>query len=118
MSPDNKHTKPFAGGDAAPSEEQLLAYLEGRLSAEEANAVERLMEADLAGADALEGLQGLDGEQTRRMRSKINAKLSSKLAAGRRKRRGLPDQRWTWTAVALVLLLVVAAFLVMHYLKK
>jgi anti-sigma factor RsiW len=99
------------------SEEQLMAYLEGRLPEEERRAVEELLSQEGMESDALEGLQGISADEARNMKRKVNADLQKVLGKKRRGRRGIGDQRWTLTTVVVLLLLLVICFAVFWALR-
>lgn len=100
------------------SEEQLLAYLEGRLTGDELHEVESLLASESPESDAMEGLQALPPAEARDMTSAINRQLQHSLKKKRRKRRDLPDQKWSWLAILIILGLAVACYVVIHLLKK
>jgi len=94
------------------TEEELLAYLEGRLSEAQRHELEALIAAEGMESDALEGLQSLDETEARQIRHSLNTALWKRIGKRRRGRRGMGSQQWTVIAVAVVLLLALACFLV------
>jgi anti-sigma factor RsiW len=100
------------------SEEQLMAYLEGRLPEEERHAIEALLSGEGMESDALEGLQKMGAEEALSMKQRVNADLQKVLGKKRRGRRGISDQRWTLTTVVVLLLLLVICFAVFLVLRK
>lgn len=100
------------------SEEQLMAYFEGRLSPEEQHEVETWLEQEGMEADALEGLQELPAEETRRISRRLNLDLGRRLRPGKRTRRPITENRWGWVAIACVLLLAVLAYAVIHLMLR
>jgi hypothetical protein len=91
-------------GDGKLPEDKLIAYLEGRLPAEEG------MEAD-----ALEGLQGLPAAEAKQMVAKANYDLHKTLSARKRQRkRAIKDNPWAWLAIVVILLLCVVAYVVLQ----
>ena len=108
----------WTNGEGPLPEEKLLAYLEGRLTPGGQREVEAWLSDEGAEADALEGLQALGAEETRKMTSAINAKLQKSLAGKRRKRRGMDAQKWTMVAVGVVLMLAVICFVMLWWMKR
>ena len=96
----------------ALSEEQLLAYLEGRMSDAERRAVEEQLSAEGMESDALEGLQALSTGETKALKHQLNAGLQKALHKKRRVRRGISGQRWTWIAILVILLLAILGYAV------
>ena len=108
-----------SGDDSQRSltEEQLLAYSEGRLSPEERRVVEELMSHEGAESDALEGLQQLTAEETKSLKTSLHISLQKNLGKKHKTRRGLAEQRWTWTAIVVILLLAILCYAVMYLAK-
>lgn len=92
------------------SDEQLMAYLEGRLPEADRHAVEAMLSEEGMESDALEGLQTLGADEARGMKAQLNISLQQSLRKGRRKRRGMADGRWTLYAVIVLLLLAAVCF--------
>ena len=112
---------PFEPTGPPPDEAALLAYFEGRLPADEAHRVEQWLATETAEGDALEGLQMLPPAQTRQFSDRINAMVQR--TAGKRDRSGRKKQPLSqgWSiafAIVILVILVVAAFCVIAYLKK
>jgi anti-sigma factor RsiW len=109
-----------AGQDSqgALSEEQLLAYLEGRMSAEERRRTEELLSAEGMESDALEGLQALSPGETSALKNQLNAGLLQALHKKRRTRRGMSGQRWTWIAILIILMLTILGYAVIYLAKQ
>jgi anti-sigma factor RsiW len=117
---DLKDTGPLndaPGGGSLP-EEQLMAYLEGRLSPEEEHGVEEWLSNEGMESDALEGLQAMTPEETRQITSRLNYSLNQSLKEKKRPRRPLMDQRWAWLSVAIVLLLAIMGFAVIYLMNR
>lgn len=92
-------------------EDKLMAYLEGKLAPDEQREIEALLEDEGMESDALEGLQELQSNETRLLAQKINYKLQNDLRKSRRTRRNhFADNKWSWIAVLVILLLVVLGF--------
>ena len=102
---------PHQGGKPIP-EDKLMAYLEGRLSAQEQHEVELWMADEGMESDALEGLQTLDATETRQTVNRLNHKLQGNLRHKKRMRRKLPSNQLTWIAIVVVIFLVVVAYIV------
>lgn len=96
-------------------EDKLMAYLEGRLSPAEQREVEALLAEEGMESDALEGLQQLPADKTRRMAERINYRLHHDLKKNRhRGRKGFTDNKWGWVAVLLILALAVLAYIIIR----
>lgn len=96
-------------------QETLLAYLQGKLSAEQQHEVERkVMESDFE-AEALEGLTEFsDKRQLQRLVDNLNRDLKEKARRKKavRDKLRLKEQPWLWMSVLILLLLVILAFIV------
>ncbi len=103
----------------AVSEQQLLDYLNGRLSAEEQHEIEmRLAEHELM-SDAEEGLAMVKHkDQLDSVTAQLNANLTDQLKKRRkRKRRDLPNQSLLITTTFIILVLIVIAFMVIYKMR-
>lgn len=108
-------------GDQLPklTEEKLQAYLEGKLSAEEQHAVEILLSEEGMESDAVEGLTTMSIKESTASVNKLNRRLQQQLATKKRKRNGFyRDNKWNVLSVFVLLLLIVLAYLVLHFLLK
>ncbi len=92
------------------SDEQLMAYIEGRLPEAERHAIEARLADEGMESDALEGLQTLSAEEARMSKARLNAELQKALHKKRRQRRGLARQQWNVIAVVVLLLLLLMCF--------
>lgn len=103
-----------------PDDALLLAYAEGRLSPEEAHAVEAWLSTETPEADAIEGLNLLEGDSVRTLQKRINSRVAHAARRGvRRARRKQPiSQRSVLTAVVTVLALLVIAALYFFVFRK
>lgn len=103
-----------SGGGKLP-EDKLIAYLEGRLPADEQHAVEQWLAEEGMEADALEGLQSLPAAEAKQMVSKANYHLHKTLSARKRqRRRAIKDNPWAWLAIVVILLLCAVAYVVLQ----
>ncbi len=104
----------------AIDETTLLRYLDGTMPPDQQHMLEELMDTDPFLSDAIEGLAEVrDKEQLQLITAQLNNQLK-KLTEKRRARRGrnkLTDH-WGWIFVLIVLLLVILAWLVIHFLLK
>jgi len=108
---------PFGAGDNGRKqlpEENLMAYLEGRLSAAEQHEVEQWLADEGMESDALEGLSQLSPQEARQSVSKINLKLTKALLKTKRKRRAPLSGQTAIIAIAVILMLVVLAYLILR----
>lgn len=93
-------------------EEKLMAYLEGKLSLEEQREVEEWLSAEGMESDALEGLQGLEVEETKQAVGKINYELRKELGArNKRRTKHIKDNKWSWLAIVIVLMLAIVCYI-------
>lgn len=100
------------------TEEQMLAYLEGRLAPEAARAVEEALADEGLESDAVEGLQDMDAAEVKRLSARLNHGLQRKIRSGKRVRRRGMDNRWALLAVAVILLAAVLAYAVIHFMRR
>lgn len=114
------YKKPIDERDASnvASDEQMLAWLAGTLSAEEARALELQMGDDAEMGDAMEGLHYMGEEETKKRTARLNYKLEHLLKEKKSFRRGIGDLHWIWMSVFVVLLLAIAAFCVLYFMNK
>lgn len=111
MSDQNPIFKPGPGG---LSEEQLLAYLEGRLSPEAAREVEAALAEEGLESDAVEGLKEVDAAEVKRMSAQLNHELHRQIRSGKRVRRRGMDNKWAVIAVLVILLLAALGYAVLY----
>jgi anti-sigma factor RsiW len=109
---------PDGGGHDALSEEQLLAYLEGRMSDAERRSVEEALSNEGMESDALEGLHALSSEETQSLKHRLNADLQHALHKKRHTRRGITSQRWTMIAILVILMLALLSYAVIYLAKR
>lgn len=102
------------------SEQQLLDYLNGKLSAEERHAIEMLLNEDELLSDAEEGLAMVKNkEQLNSVTAELNSALTEQLKKRRkRKRRELPNQGLLITTTFIILVLIVIAFIVIYKMRN
>ena len=107
----------FPGQNADPeklSEDTLMAYLEGKLSPAEQHKIEHWLTQEGMESDALEGLHKLRSAEARKSIKRINYKLHKTLSDKKRARRPLNTDQFTWIAIALILMLIVLAYIVIR----
>jgi glutamate synthase domain-containing protein 3 len=101
-------------------QEQLLQYLNNKLSDKDKHLLEeQLLDNDFEN-EALEGLQAMKNkQQINHTVEMLNYELKKKTAKKKafRKKLEIKDQSWIYIAIFLVLMLVVMAYFVIHYLK-
>jgi hypothetical protein len=96
-------------------QDKLLAYLEGKLSTAEQHEVEVWLAAEGLEADAIEGLQYLPSEETKKIVGKLNYQLQHSLTTKKRRRTSpIKSNYWAWVAILIVLLLVIAAYIILR----
>lgn len=100
----------------------LLAYLEGTLPHKEQHDLEAIIEHDPFLNDAIEGLSYIDDKDyLKSITAQINIQLKKQIDSRRQTRHKSRkiDDHWGWVAVAVILILCVMAWLVIHaFLKK
>ena len=99
-------------------EEQLLAYLSGKLSAEEQHEIERLLSEENMESDAVEGLKALSAENTERSVHKLNQQLHQLTYKRKRRTLSLTDHKWGWLAILVILLLGVLGYFVLYVMAQ
>lgn len=99
--------------------DKLMAYLEGRLSAEEQHEVELFLSQEGFESDAIEGLKYLPPADAKATVDQLNHNLRKELLNRRpRRRRHIKDNPWALLAIALTLLLVILAYFVIRLVIK
>lgn len=119
MSEVNDISAPGSGNGKKQSipEEQLMAYLEGRLSAGQQYEVEQWLANEGMESDALDGLGQIKPEETKQMVNNLNHKLHKTLTSKKRKRKALPTNQYTLIAIVTILLLTIVAFIIISLSK-
>lgn len=102
------------GGKRRLPEDKLMAYLEGKLSAAEQHEVELWLADEGMESDALEGLRKLKPQEAIHSVNKLNHHLHKTLLNKKRKRRRPKTDQFTWIAIAIILLLIVVAYIVIR----
>jgi len=95
-------------------DDKLMAYLEGKLSAEEQHEVELWLADEGMESDALEGLRNIKPEETKHTVNKLNHELRKSLLNKKRKRRQPHNNQFTYIAIVIILMLIVVAYIVMR----
>lgn len=99
--------------------DKLMAYLEGRLSAEEQREVELWLSEEGMESDASEGLMNMPSGDTKKIAQQLNRQLQQKLGERRgRKKRVRFGQQWPIIAMLIIILLSILAFGVFYLLSK
>lgn len=102
------------------SEQQLLDYLKGNLSAEERHEIEmRLSEHEMM-SDAEEGLKMVEKkEELNTITIQLNSRLTEQLKKRRKKaRKELPNQSLLIATTFIILVLIVIAFMVIYKMTR
>lgn len=102
------------------TEQELLNYLQEKLTPEERRAVEEKLADSEMMSDAEEGLRMADAAKTNFAVNDINRKLAQQLQQQRRKRKQkpMPNQSLVIVATFLILVLIVLAYLVIFKLNN
>ena len=97
--------------------QQLMEYLNGKLSALDRHDIEKMMaDSDLMN-DAVEGLQGVkDKKDIQVYVDQLNASLQKSLQKKkhRRERRRLKDRPWNYVAILVIVLVCIAAYFIVR----
>lgn len=113
MQENNKHND-------IPNDDELLQYLQGNLTPEEANALEQEMAESNFVNDAMEGLQSFKNKTeitnyTTELKRQLKKQISTKKS--RREKRKFKNNNIAIVAVAVILLLCIVAYLVIYYFR-
>lgn len=99
-------------------EDQLLAYLEGKLPPDAQHDIEMWLADEGMENDALEGLQGMTAPERNASINKLNSKLKRTLAQNKKRRKSrLKADNNILMAVFIILILTVAAYYVIRHLQ-
>lgn len=101
-------------------QEKLLQYLNKSLSPDESHELEKQLLNDEFANDAVEGLEQVqDKAKLKKQMDELNATLLKQVSKrkNRKEKRAIPSQYWTYIAVTLLLILLVAAYLIIRNLK-
>ena len=99
------------------SEELLMKYASGNLSAEERHAIESKMIDSSFLSDAVEGISSMkDKKQIQQYVDELNNQLQKQVQQKKKRKakRKLPSMDWIITSVIIVLLLCVLGYFVLH----
>lgn len=100
-------------------EEKLMAYLEGKLSADEQHEVEQFLAQESFESEAIEGLKSMQPADAKSAVDRLNHDLRKQLLSHRSKRRRqIKDNPWALLAVALTLLFIILAYFVIRLMLK
>ena len=105
------------GGNEPLSEEKLMAYFEGKLSAAEQHDIELWLSEEGMESDALEGLRTMAPGDTKHTLNKLKHDLRKTITGKKRKRRPLKTNYLSLIAIAIILLLAVVAYIVIRIAK-
>ena len=116
MSDENNILSPTPGGNGKERlpEDKLMAYLEGKLPPHEQHEVELWLSEEGMESDAVEGLRKLDPLEARSSVHKLDLHLRKAVLNKKRARRRSNNDQFTWIAIAIILLLIVVAYLVIR----
>jgi len=98
-------------------QETLLLYLQGKLSPEKQHELEMQMMDDEFNADAMEGLDGFrDKQKVAFLVEQLNNELKKKTEKKKsfRKKLELKTDPTIWVAIAIILILIVISYLIIH----
>ncbi len=101
--------------------DQLMNYLNGNLSEEEARSMEKQMSDDAFVKDALDGLQQFSsGKKLDDYVRTLNKNLQQQLAIKKERKwkRRLSQPSWILLATVLILLLCILAYVVVEFVKN
>lgn len=102
------------------NEEQLLNYVKGKLTEEEANVFERKMNRSSFLNDGVEGLQEFSSsEKINAYVQQVNTNLHQRLDDKKRKnKRGFKGLSWEIIAVIAVILLCILGYVIVEMVRK
>lgn len=100
------------------SEEELLAYLQGKLSRSRQREIEEMISEGGPEADALEGLKLLHGTEALRSTRKLQQKLHTEILRSKHKTPRTGSDFWNWMAIIIILLLMVVGYVVVQIASK
>jgi len=107
--------KILSNGNKDIDHQQLMDYLQGRLSPEECHEVEKMMAENDLFNDAIEGLQGVrDKKDIQTYVEQMNRGLKKNLTKkrARREKRRLKEGPWGYVAIIVIIMLCIAAYYV------
>ncbi len=96
------------------TEDKLLRYLDGKLSAAEQHEVEEWLADEGMESDALEGLHTVAPDETKQSVARLNHQLRKTLHTKKPRRRPPPTNYYTLIAVVVILVLVIVAYFVVR----
>ena len=102
-------------------QEKLLQYLNKSLSPAESHELEKQLMNDDFANDAMEGLEQVtDKASIRKQLDELNLNLLKQVSKrkARKEKRAIPSQYWTYIAISLLLILLVAAYFVIRNLRN
>ncbi|MBL0232226.1 MAG: hypothetical protein IPQ08_01020 [Chitinophagaceae bacterium] len=102
-------------------QETLMLYLQGKLSEEKKNEIEKQLLQDDFNEDAFEGLESFkDKEQLSYMVDALNRDLKKKTAKkkARREKLRIKDQPWIYISILILLLLIAIAVMFIMKIKS
>jgi len=119
MSDLNDILSPGAGSNKKQplSEDKLMAYLEGKLPAQEQHEVEQWLADEGMESDAVEGLNTIAPMETKTMVDKLNHTLGKATKKTKKRRKPLKTNELTIIAIAMILMLAVIAFVILKMIK-
>jgi hypothetical protein len=103
-----------SGSDPVVFRRKMEDYLGDRMSPEERNAFEREMQDDPFYSDAAEGIETSGKKELLSLEKEINKGLRKQLNRSKKKRKNLPDIKVPLVAVAIILLILIASYLVIR----
>lgn len=99
------------------TEQQLLKYLKGEATAEEAIIIEQKMAASNFLNDAVEGLQNVRSQNLENKVARLNEKLHKQLQKNKslKQKRKIKYLQWVITSVIIVVILCVTIFAILYF---
>ncbi len=93
------------------SDEQLKAYLDGRLSPEEQREVEMFLSEEGLESDAVEGLKDVSAADIQQLTEKVNYRLKHDVRKqSHRSKKLYTDNKWSWLAILIIVILCVIGY--------
>ena len=99
---------------------KLMQYINNELNDMEQQEIEDEMADDLFANDAIEGLRQIENKNINAHVEELNLKLRKQIKQKKKKRRvlKLPNQKWIYLSVFLILLLIILTYIIVAKIKS
>ncbi len=101
-----------------PNDQQIIDYLQNKLSADESYEIEKEMLEDGFTQDAMEGLQNFSSvnqihDYAEQLKKDLQKNIQKK--KDRKLKRRWKDQPWVYFTIILIILLIIISFIIIKY---